>query len=68
MTTPQKELGVDIIPFEEMVYLPFEDEYRPSGNPLKPTAVLSKSMWPPPSRNVKPGTEKACTPKPGPVF
>jgi sulfate adenylyltransferase len=23
------EIGVEIIPFEEMVYLPFEDEYRP---------------------------------------
>ncbi len=24
-----KEIGVEIIPFEELVYLPFEDEYRP---------------------------------------
>ena len=27
----EKELGVDIITFEEMVYLPFEDEYKLAG-------------------------------------
>ena len=26
-----KELGVDVVTFEEMVYLPFEDEYRLAG-------------------------------------
>ena len=26
-----EELDIDIITFEEMVYLPFEDEYKPSG-------------------------------------
>ena len=25
------EIGVNIIPFEEMVYLPFEDEFKPAG-------------------------------------
>ncbi len=25
-----KEIGVEIVPFEELVYLPFEDEYRPA--------------------------------------
>lgn len=26
-----EELGIEIIPFEEMVYLPFEDEFRPTN-------------------------------------
>ncbi len=26
------EIGIKVIPFEELVYLPFEDEYRPANN------------------------------------
>ena len=33
-----KELGVDIITFEEMIYLPFEDEYKIAGQVKKDQA------------------------------
>ncbi len=37
------ELNVEIIPFEEMVYLPFEDEYRFSNHVPKGTQAISLS-------------------------
>jgi len=36
-----KELGVDTITFEEMVYLPFEDEYKIAGNVPKDIDTIS---------------------------
>ncbi|MCP4117338.1 MAG: bifunctional sulfate adenylyltransferase/adenylylsulfate kinase [Desulfobacteraceae bacterium] len=35
------EVGVDVVSFEEMVYLPFEDEYRAASNVPKETETLS---------------------------
>jgi sulfate adenylyltransferase len=34
------ELGVDIVPFPQMVYLPFEDEYRPASEVPAGTQTL----------------------------
>ncbi len=36
-----EELGIDIVTFEEMVYLPFEDEYKPSGEVPDTTNTIS---------------------------
>ena len=36
-----EELGIDIITFEEMVYLPFEDEYKPAGEVSKTVNTIS---------------------------
>jgi sulfate adenylyltransferase len=36
-------LGVDIMPFEEMVYLPFEDEYRPLSQVPEGSQCISLS-------------------------
>lgn len=35
------EIGVEIVPFEEMVYLPFEDEYRSADQVLPGTQTIS---------------------------
>ncbi|MBU0985930.1 MAG: bifunctional sulfate adenylyltransferase/adenylylsulfate kinase [Proteobacteria bacterium] len=37
------EIGVKIIPFEELVYLPFEDEYRPADQVHEGTQTISFS-------------------------
>ncbi len=37
------EVGVEVIPFEEMVYLPFEDEYRIAGDVPKDKETISLS-------------------------
>lgn len=37
------EIGVDVVSFEEMVYLPFEDEYRPKSLVPKDTTAISLS-------------------------
>ncbi len=37
------EIGIDIIPFEEMVYLPFEDEYRSADQVPPGTQTISLS-------------------------
>lgn len=34
-------IGVEIVPFEEMVYLPFEDEYRPRNEVAEGTQTIS---------------------------
>ena len=36
-----KEIGIEIVPFEKMVYLPFEDEYRPSDRVPDGTSAIS---------------------------
>jgi len=36
-----EELGVEIIPFEEMVYLPFEDEFRPANEVPQSSQTIS---------------------------
>ena len=41
--TSVRELGVQIIPFEEMVYLPFEDEYRFTNHVPEGTQAISFS-------------------------
>jgi len=38
-----EEIGITIIPFEEMVYLPFEDEYRPLDEVPESTQTISLS-------------------------
>jgi len=38
-----KEVGVEVVSFEEMVYLPFEDEYRPASEVSKDTQTISLS-------------------------
>jgi len=38
-----EELGLEILPFEEMVYLPFEDEYRPADQIPEGTQTISLS-------------------------
>jgi sulfate adenylyltransferase len=38
-----EEIGVDIIPFKEMVYLPFEDEFRESDQVPEGTQYISLS-------------------------
>ncbi len=38
-----KEIGLDIVPFEELVYLPFEDEYRPADQVPEGTQYISFS-------------------------
>lgn len=38
-----EELGVEILPFEEMVYLPFEDEYRFANHVPENTQTVSLS-------------------------
>ncbi len=38
-----EEVGLEIISFEQMVYLPFEDEYRPRGEVPEDIQVLSLS-------------------------
>ncbi|MFA5905400.1 MAG: bifunctional sulfate adenylyltransferase/adenylylsulfate kinase [Desulfobacula sp.] len=39
--TATEELGIDIITFDEMVYLPFEDEYKPAGEVPDTTNTIS---------------------------
>ncbi len=41
--TVSKELGVETVTFEEMVYLPFEDEYRLASDVPKETDTISFS-------------------------
>ncbi|MFH2065502.1 MAG: bifunctional sulfate adenylyltransferase/adenylylsulfate kinase [Pseudomonadota bacterium] len=40
-TELSKEIGVEIVPFEEMVYVPFEDEYRSVSQVKKGTESIS---------------------------
>ena len=39
----EKEIGIAIIPFEEMVYLPFEDEFRPADQVNDSAQAISLS-------------------------
>lgn len=41
--THGKEIGVAVVPFEELVYLPFEDEFRPSDQVPEGTQTISLS-------------------------
>lgn len=36
-----EEIGIEIVSFEEMVYLPFEDEYQPAGQVPEETQTIS---------------------------
>jgi sulfate adenylyltransferase len=38
-----QEIGVTVVPFEELVYLPFEDEYRPADQVPEGTQTISFS-------------------------
>jgi sulfate adenylyltransferase len=38
-----KEIGLEMVPFEELVYLPFEDEYRPADQVPEGTQYISFS-------------------------
>ncbi|MBI9088803.1 MAG: bifunctional sulfate adenylyltransferase/adenylylsulfate kinase [Desulfobacterium sp.] len=38
-----REIGVEVVSFEEMVYLPFEDEYKPATEVAKDTQTISLS-------------------------
>ncbi|NQT70555.1 MAG: bifunctional sulfate adenylyltransferase/adenylylsulfate kinase [Desulfobacteraceae bacterium] len=38
-----QEIGVTVVPFEELVYLPFEDEYRPANQVPEGTQTISFS-------------------------
>jgi len=38
-----QKIGVTVVPFEELVYLPFEDEYRPADQAPKGTQTISFS-------------------------
>jgi len=40
-----QEIGVAVVPFEELVYLPFEDEYRPADQIDKETQTISFSSF-----------------------
>jgi len=41
--THSQEIGVAVVPFEELVYLPFEDEYRPADQVPSGTQAISFS-------------------------
>jgi sulfate adenylyltransferase len=41
--TYSKEIGVAVVPFQELVYLPFEDEYRPADQIPEGTQTISFS-------------------------
>jgi sulfate adenylyltransferase len=40
-----QEIGVAVVPFEELVYLPFEDEYRPADQVSQETQTISFSSF-----------------------
>ncbi len=43
--THSQEIGVTVVPFEELVYLPFEDEYRPADQVDQETQTISFSSF-----------------------